>query len=132
MFLEADWEGFCHAGSAGNQSMAPLGVVFPNGVKNTLISAAKLGGFLQWGGPRWCAEFWWLVWSGNFMVVGESFGRHGWVGLGWMFVAGLHFFLEKRRYQQHNCLLTFLTGKNVSPDKELSGRIDLPVTQMLR
>ena len=95
MFLEADWEGFCHAGSAGNQSMAPLGVVFPNGVKNTLISAAKLGGFLQWGGPRWCAEFWWLAWSDNFMVVGESFGRHGWVGLGWMFVAGLHFFSGK-------------------------------------
>ena len=95
MFSEVEWVEFCCAGSAGNQSPAPLGVGFPNCVKNTWIRAAKLGGFLQWDGPRWCAEFGWLVCSGGFMVVGEGFGRHGWVGLA---VCGSWLFFLTRKY----------------------------------
>ena len=57
MFSETEWVVFFRAGSAGNQSPAPLGVGFPNCVKNTWIRAAKLGGFLRWGGRGWCVKF---------------------------------------------------------------------------
>ncbi len=81
MFLEAEWGEFHHAGSAGNRSPAPLGWKISNSVKTPWIHAAKLVGFLQWGGPRQYAKFGWLVWSGGLVVVDEGFGCHGWVEL---------------------------------------------------
>ena len=81
MFWEAEWGEFHHAGSEGNRSPAPLGGKISNSVKTPWIHAAKLVGFLQWGGPRQYAKFGWLVWSGGLVVVGEGFGCHGWVGL---------------------------------------------------
>ena len=57
MFSEVEWVEFCCAGSAGNQSPAPLRGRMSNFVKNTWIRAAKLGGFLRWGGRGWCVKF---------------------------------------------------------------------------
>ena len=81
MFSEAEWVVFCRVGSAGNQSPAPLGGRMSNSVKSPWIRAVEIGGFLRWGGPRWYAKFPRLIRSGGRVVMGEGFGRHGWMGL---------------------------------------------------
>lgn len=81
MFSEAEWKRFCRAGSAGNQPPMPLGGGISNSIKNPWIRAVKIGGFFRWGGPRRYAKFGWLILSGGRVVMGEGFGRHGWVRL---------------------------------------------------
>ena len=79
IFSEAEWEDYCHDGSAGNQSPTPSGGVLSSCVKYTRICVEKLRGFLQKGWSELVSGVWMASLVGRLHRGGGRF-RPSWLG----------------------------------------------------